>query len=111
MPRKLWPILLFLLLPLIPLHRAVFLGETIGPFDQIRQMAPWNGPAPGEPWDVLAADGVLQFYPWRKLVLESWGRHEMPFWNPYELAGTPLLANSQSAGFYPPHIMLGMLHV
>src|SRR5438105_3699041 len=25
--------------------------------------------------------------------------------------GTPLLANSQSAGFYPPHILMGVLHV
>lgn len=106
-----WPILLFALLPILPLWRCVFLGEAIGPFDQIRQMAPWNGPKPAEPWDVLQADGVLQFYPWRDMVFKSWGRGQLPLWNPYELAGTPLLANSQSAGFYPPHILIGLLHL
>ncbi len=87
------------------------MGQALGPFDQIRQMSPWNGPKQAQPWDVLQADGVLQFYPWRDLVFESWGRGQVPFWNPYELAGTPLLANSQSAGLYPPHMLLGILHV
>jgi len=111
MLRRRWLLLVLLLAPLFPLWRAVFGGESIGPYDQIRQMAPWNGPAPAQPWDVLQADGVLQFYAWRDLVLESWGRGEVPAWNPYQLAGTPLLANSQSGGFYPPHILLGVLHV
>ncbi len=109
--RRFWPVLFLALLPLIPLWRAVFLGEAIGPFDQIRQMAPWNGPDPGRPWDVLQADAVLQFYPWRDLVFEAWREGQLPFWNPYQLAGTPLLANSQSAGFYPPHVLMGLLHV
>lgn len=109
--RRHWPVLLVVLFPLIPLWRAVFLGEAIGPFDQIRQMAPWNGPAPDRPFDVLQADAVLQFYPWRDMVFEAWGKGQLPLWNPYQLAGTPLLANSQSAGFYPPHILMGALHV
>lgn len=109
--RRYWPLLLLALVPVIPLWRAVFLGESIGAFDQIRQMAPWNAPAPKQPWDVLQADSVLQFYPWRDMVFEAWGKGEIPAWNPYELAGTPLLANSQSAGFYPPHILVGALHI
>ena len=109
--RKRWPWLLVILFPLLPLWRAIFLGEAIGPFDQIRQMAPWNGPAPDRPFDVLQADAVLQFYPWRDMVFEAWGNMQLPLWNPYQLAGTPLLANSQSAGFYPPHILMGVLHV
>lgn len=109
--RRAWPILLLVLIPLIPLWRVVFLGEAIGPFDQLRQMHPFNGPKPGQPWDVLQADGVLQFYPWRDLVFEAWGKGQLPFWNPYQLAGYPLLGNSQSAAFYPPHILMGILHV
>lgn len=108
---RFWPILLFALLPLIPLWRCVFMGEAIGPFDQVRQMAPWNGPKPAQPWDVLQADGVLQFYPWRDMVFKAWGSGQLPLWNSNELAGTPLLGNSQSAGFYPPHILMGVLHV
>ena len=74
-------------------------------------MAPWNGPKPSQPWDVLPADGVLQFYGWRDLVFDAWHRGIIPVWNSYELAGTPLLANSQSAGFYPLHILFGVLGV
>lgn len=111
MMRRYWPILLLTLVPLIPLWRAVLLGESIGAFDQIRQMAPWNAPAPKQPWDVLQADSVLQFYPWRDLVFDAWRKGEIPAWNPYELAGTPLLANSQSAALYPPHILVGVLHI
>jgi hypothetical protein len=109
--RRRWPWLILILFPLLPLWRTAFLGEAIGPFDQIRQMAPWSGPAPGRPFDVLQADAVLQFYPWRDMVFEAWSQGQMPLWNPFQLAGTPLLANSQSAGFYPPHILLGVLHV
>lgn len=109
--RRNWPVLLLVLLPLTVLWRCVFLGEVIGPWDQIMQMAPWNGPKPSSAWDVLQADGVLQFYPWRDLVFQAWGNGQLPFWNPYQLCGTPLLANSQSAGFYPPHILAGVLHL
>lgn len=100
---------MLVLLPLVPLWRTVAFGETIGPFDQIRQMNPWNVPAHGGAWDVLQADGVLQFYVWRDLVLDSWRRLEPPFWNPLQLCGAPLLANSQSGGFYPLHVLLGAL--
>ncbi len=109
--QRIWPIIFFALLPLLPLWRCVFLGQAIGPFDEIRQMAPWNGPSPDQPWDVLQADSVLQFYPWRDMVFDSWGHGQMPLWNPYELAGYPLLANSQSGGLYPPHVLIGVSHL
>ncbi len=99
------------LLSAIPLYKALLMGHAIGPFDQIRQMAPWNEPAPEAGWDVLQADGVLQFWFWRGLVLEGWASGDLPFWNPYQLAGTPLLANSQSGALYPPHVLFGLLHL
>lgn len=111
MPRRAWIALFFLVLPMVVLWPCLLRGETIGAFDQIRTMAPWNGPVPERPWDVLQADGVLQFYGWRDLVLESWGRRELPAWNPYQLGGAPLLANSQSGALYPPHVLLGLLRV
>ncbi|MBS1714009.1 MAG: hypothetical protein JST30_06695 [Armatimonadetes bacterium] len=104
-------VLALALLPLCVLWRAVFFGEAVGPWGQILQMAPWNGPVPDSAWDVLQADGVLQFHPWRDLVFESWRTGHLPLWNPYQLCGTPLLANSQSAGFYPLHVLVGVLHV
>ncbi len=108
--RHRWPLLILVLAPLIALWPGLT-GLAVGPFDQIRQMAPWNGPKPIQPWDVLMADSVLQSHVWRTLVLDAWGKGQLPLLNPYEFGGTPLLANSQSGGFYPPHIILGLLHV
>lgn len=109
--RRFWPCAVLFIAAALPLWRCFAFGDTVGAFDSIRQMAPWNGPASARPWDVLQADSVLQFFGWRDMVLESWGHGKVPFWNPYELAGTPLLGNSQSAGLYPPHMVLGLLHV
>jgi hypothetical protein len=109
--RSRWPIFFLAFAPLLPLWRAIFLGEAIGPWNQIRAMAPWNGSVPNQPWDVLQADGVLQFAPWRFLVFQSWSKGQLPFWNSYQLMGTPLLANSQSGALYPLHILMGVLHM
>lgn len=106
-----WAWVLVLVAAALPLWRALVLGEAIGPFDQIAAMRPWNQAPKDQPWDVLQADGALQFYGWRDLVFESWGRFQVPAWNPYQLGGTPLLANSQSAALYPPHIVAGVLHL
>jgi len=98
-------------LSLLPLWRCLLFGETLGAFDQIRQMAPWNGPKPAQPWDVLQADGILQFYVWRDFVLNAWGQGGNVLFNPYMFGGAPLGFNSQSAVFYPFHILLGLLKV
>jgi hypothetical protein len=49
----------------------------------------------------LITDPVRQQYPWRFLVIEQEKRGELPLWNPYSMAGTPLAASLQSAAFYP----------
>ncbi|MEI8217741.1 MAG: hypothetical protein WCG51_01665 [Elusimicrobiota bacterium] len=41
------------------------------------------------------------FHPWRTFTAELVQRGEMPLWNPYIHCGMPLLANWQSAVFYP----------
>lgn len=45
----------------------------------------------------------LQFFPWRQLAFEELGAGRLPAWNPYLGAGAPLLANYQTAVFYPPN--------
>ncbi len=44
---------------------------------------------------------ALQFYPWREYGWELIRSGQLPLWNPYNGAGAPLLANYQSAFFYP----------
>lgn len=108
--RLLGPAIL-ILLALIPLWRAVLLGQAIGPVDHIRAMLDPSAPKPTTPWNVLQADSLLQFRTWRGLVFEGWSQGTIPTWNPYSLLGTPLLANSQSGALYPLHILAGLLRL
>lgn len=45
----------------------------------------------------------LQFYPWRQFAFAELSAGRLPTWNPYLGAGAPLLANYQTAVFYPPN--------
>ena len=53
----------------------------------------------------ILTDPVRQQYPWRELVIDQLKHFQIPLWNPYNFAGTPLLANIQSAVFYPLNIL------
>ena len=53
----------------------------------------------------LITDPVRQQYPWKQLVINIEKKGELPIWNPYEMGGKPLLANFQSAAFYPLNII------
>lgn len=54
----------------------------------------------------LITDPVRQTYPWRELSISMLKKPELPLWNPYGFSGTPLLANFQSAVFYPFNLAL-----
>lgn len=51
----------------------------------------------------------LQFYPWRHFAFQQLSEGRLPTWNPYVGAGAPLLANYQSAVFYPPNWLFFVL--
>lgn len=72
-----WPLVVVCLALLAAFHRLL-LGEVFF----------WGLPS-------------LQFYPWRNLSFEMVRSGQLPFWNPYNGAGAPLLANYQSQAFYP----------
>lgn len=57
----------------------------------------------------LITDPVRQQYPWKKLSIDALKKGELPLWNPYEMAGKPLLANFQSGVFYPLNILFFVL--
>ena len=72
--RRHWTIILIILVPLIALAPALKPGTAIGPWDNLRAMM--DGKVTPGPFDVLQMDAALQFYGWRDLVFESWGRGE-----------------------------------
>lgn len=57
----------------------------------------------------LITDPVRQQYPWRNLAITIEKAGQLPLWNPYSFSGTPLLANFQSAVFYPLNILFFVL--
>ena len=54
---------------------------------------------------------MLQFVPWRELAFDILRSGHIPFWNPYSGMGAPLLANYQTAVFYPPHWLFFFLPI
>lgn len=57
----------------------------------------------------LITDPVRQQYPWRELSISIEKQLQPPLWNPYNMAGVPLLGNFQSAVFYPLNLFLFVL--
>lgn len=91
----------------------VFLGFVPFPGDLlIAEYNPWKsysylGYNPGSfPNKAQYFDVLRQIYPWKTLSVELIKSGIVPLWNPYNFSGTPLLANFQSAVFYP----LGLLY-
>src|SRR3972149_10789228 len=50
----------------------------------------------------------LQFVPWRAWAWEVLQQGHLPLWNPLLGMGAPLVANYQSALFYPPNWLLAV---
>jgi len=87
--KKISPYLILIcLLPFALLWRWIFRGEVLY-------------------WGTL----IFQFWPWRSLVKTALLNGEWPLWNPLLGNGTPLLANLQSAVFYPPNWLYFLLPV
>lgn len=59
----------------------------------------------------LITDPIRQQYPWRELTISMEKNLQLPLWNPYSFSGYPLLANFQSAAFYPLNILFFFLPI
>ncbi len=55
--------------------------------------------------EFILADVVRQLYPWRILSIDLLKDGLLPLWNIYSFSGSPLLADMQSAVFYPLNII------
>lgn len=66
----------------------------------------WDGYSKGVPYkNFLITDPVRQQFVWRNLAINELKKGQLPLWNPYSFSGTALLANYQSATFYPLNII------
>lgn len=100
-----------LVLLLAILFPATFLkGEVILPGHVLMEMPPWQqyaseGFEPQKNW--LPLEALSLFNLWFKLTREAFWAGEWPVWNHLQFTGMPLLANYQSAIFFP----LRLLHL
>jgi hypothetical protein len=104
--------LVFLVLAALFLWRSLFTGEVFLPTRMLGHIAPYSAVVPREelpPWNPLRWDGIAQFYPWRHFAAQTLHEGYLPLWNPYQFSGTPFLANSQSAVFYPLNLVYYLL--
>lgn len=104
---------LFLILFTLIIFSPVLIGKLPVPADTIVGLYhPWRDQLAGQypngaPFkNFLITDPVRQQYPWRQLSVTQILSGKLPVWNPYSFSGTPLIANFQSAVFYPLNIFL-----
>jgi hypothetical protein len=107
-----WPLVIFILAIAIFFRQFLFAGKLPIPADTIVGMyhpwrdVVWDNFTAGVPFkNFLITDPVRQQYPWRQLAMAFFKKGQPPLWNPYSFAGTPLLANLQSAPFYPFNLL------
>jgi hypothetical protein len=82
----------------------LFKGKILSQADTVYFFPPWNSVKPSgwaAPSNSVLNDQTREFLTFFQVAKESLQRMELPLWNPYIMAGTPLLANSQSALFFP----------
>jgi len=107
------PLCVLLLLPCLLLWPVVFGGAVFLPADLLHDIAPWRTTDPKTltPWNPLHWDGIAEFYPWRLFAAQTLRAGFLPLWNPHQFCGTPFVANSQSAVFYPLNLLFCVMPV
>lgn len=114
--RKILPVLFIFLVVIVFFWQFFAKGllpipadTIIGLYHPFRDLYAKNYPN-GIPFkNFLITDPVRQQYPWKELVIAAEKKFELPLWNPYNFAGTPLLANFQSASFYTFNILFFLM--
>ena len=93
---------------------AIVRGRVLLPADVVLLMRPWGLNARSRFPEFRFTQNqmlgpIFEYYSWRHYARERMRAGELPLWNPRELAGNVLLANSQSAVLYPPNLLLYLL--
>ena len=82
----------------------LFKGRILSQADTLYSFPPWSSVKPpgwATPSNSVLNDQTREFLTFFRVAKESFLRMEFPLWNPTIMAGTPLLANSQSALLFP----------
>jgi hypothetical protein len=114
---RFWPFITYGVIFIGFFYKSIFLKLLLFPGDLLvarffpYRSGGWEGATSWIPYkEYISADVVRQLYPWRILAMEQLKNGIIPLWNPYSFSGTPLLANVQSAAFYPINILFFLFH-
>lgn len=106
-----FPLLILVVIVILFFYKMFLFGYVPIPGDLlVSEYSPWKtysylGYNPGSfPNKAQYFDVLRQLYPWKTLAVNLLKNKEFPLWNPYNFSGSPLLANFQSAVFYPLNI-------
>ncbi len=114
MIKRYWPILTILLVVLLAFY-PIFGGRIpLNARNLVSFFSPWYYQKfPGFPAGVPSKPGMPDqlrlYFPYMALTQRSYQQGQLPLWNPYNFAGNPHAAESQSGVFYPLHILLPIL--
>lgn len=112
-----YPFFFFLIFFLIFFRKVFLLGLMPIPSDLLisfyfpfssggfKEYSPW---VPNKAQ--VADDSLRQQYPWKTFSAQQLTKGELPLWNPYAFSGYPLLANVQTAVFYPFNLLFLILN-
>jgi hypothetical protein len=111
--RRLKPICFFIFFTAIFFRKTLIFGLIPAPFDLlVAWFFPYLSGGWTDPgiWTLykggnFASDAIRQIYPWKELAISLIKQSQFPLWNPYAFSGTPLLANMQTAVFYPMNFL------
>ena len=110
--KKIWPFVFIFSVWVLFISPVLFKDKVPFPGTYlVSNFGPWNeySEYSGIVKNTATPDVITQIQPWKRLVIESWKNGDTPLWNPYLFAGTPLLANYQSAALSPINIIYFVL--
>ncbi|OGY18565.1 MAG: hypothetical protein A2900_03105 [Candidatus Chisholmbacteria bacterium RIFCSPLOWO2_01_FULL_50_28] len=115
--RRILPFFMLCAFTFLLFWKTVVYGLVPAPFDLL---VSWFFPYNLGGWQIdgrmttykggwFASDAVREIYPWRELAFDLVRQGQLPLWNPYAFSGTPLLANFQTAVFYPINLLFAVV--
>ncbi len=104
--RRLAPYLFLAFAALYILREPIFLGKSFA-ITNLYSYPPWSALTDREIIldNNAGTDGTFTFFPRKVFTRRAFGRGEIPFWNPFNLAGAPFMADPHTALFYPLNIL------
>lgn len=84
-----------------------FEGHILAPASYVYDYAPWSAHVPPDlkPQNPLGSEVPAAACLWYSLTQTALENGDWPLWNPLQFTGAPLIANFQTAVFYPPRLL------